>query len=197
MKRWDILNSLIDKFSYSSYLEVGTQNPHSNFNKINCKNKISVEPFPKFDGIDFVGTSDEYFNQLDENEKFDLIFIDGLHHYEQVLKDIDNSLVHLNENGSILCHDCLPHTERMQLREDLGGEWTGDVWKAMFILMKTRNDIKLRVIDTDYGCGLIRKETQDIKNFDDELTYEFYQKNKNKILDIITPKDFELWISGQ
>lgn len=197
MKRWDILNSLIDKFSYSSYLEVGTQNPHSNFNKIKCKNKISVEPFPKFDGIDFIGTSDEYFNQLDKNEKFDLIFIDGLHHYEQVLKDIDNSLNHLNENGSILCHDCLPHTERMQLREDHGGEWTGDVWQAMFTLMKTRNDIKLRVIDTDYGCGLIRKETQDIKNFSDELTYEFYQNNKNKILDIITPKDFELWISGQ
>ena len=51
-------------------------------------------------------TSDEFFSQ--NKETFDLIFIDGLHIHEQVLKDIDNSLNVLNENGVILLHDCLP-----------------------------------------------------------------------------------------
>lgn len=190
MKRWDILNKLINKFSYESYLEIGTQNPNSNFNKINCSNKISVEPFPEFDGIDFIGTSDEYFSQLGENEKFDLIFIDGLHHYEEVLKDVENSLKHLNENGSILCHDCLPTTEKMQIRDDHGGEWTGDVWKAMFLLM-SHDDLDVKIINTDYGCGLIRKGNQLKKEVDENnLNYTFYSKNKNQILNIISVDKF-------
>ena len=50
-------------------------------------------------------TSDEYFSKF--KDKFDIIFIDGLHHYEQVKKDIFNSLEILNSNGIILMHDCL------------------------------------------------------------------------------------------
>jgi len=126
-----------------------------------------------------------------------MIFIDGLHHYDQVLKDIDNSLNHLSQNGSILCHDCLPTTEKMQSRDDNGGEWTGDVWKAMFIIMRDRTDINLKVINTDYGCGLIRREPQENVSFHESLTYNFYDKNKSRILNIISPKEFEEWISGR
>ena len=35
-------------------------------------------------------TSDEFFKS--NNEFFDLIFLDGLHTYEQTIKDIDNSI---------------------------------------------------------------------------------------------------------
>jgi len=41
---------------------------------------------------------------------YDVIFIDGLHYYKQVLKDIKNSLKILNKDGFILVHDCLPRT---------------------------------------------------------------------------------------
>ncbi|MBU0458746.1 class I SAM-dependent methyltransferase [Patescibacteria group bacterium] len=38
-------------------------------------------------------------------KKFDLIFIDGCHHYKYVKKDSENALAHLNEGGIILWHD--------------------------------------------------------------------------------------------
>ena len=70
-------------------------------------------------GIEFDGriieAAKKYFN-LDENiltkcedaryylnhcdEKFDLIFIDGLHHADQVKRDFENSLRCLNDNGA-------------------------------------------------------------------------------------------------
>ena len=63
--------------------------------------------------------------------KYDIIFIDGLHHDYQVIRDIENSLNHLSDNGVIVCHDCLPFSEVMQRQEECYGEWTGDVWKAI------------------------------------------------------------------
>jgi hypothetical protein len=60
MKRTDIINALIQKYGYKSYLEVGTQDPTSNFDKINTEYKVSIDPFP-IGEVTFVGTSNEYF----------------------------------------------------------------------------------------------------------------------------------------
>ncbi len=191
MMRWDIINTLIQKFNYTSYLEVGAQNTITgNFSKININEKISIDPYPT-GPIDFEGTSDEYFAQLDQNKKFDIIFIDGLHHSDQVLIDIQNSLKHLSQHGTIVCHDCLPHTEKMQFREDLGGEWTGDVWKAIAQLNVSRDDLWIRVVDTDYGCGIIRNgENIPYISSGDFLTYEYYNSNKSKLLNVISISQF-------
>ena len=53
-------------------------------------------------------TSDDFF-RINKN-KFDVIFIDGLHEYQQAVNDIENSLGCLNENRVILLDDCLPRT---------------------------------------------------------------------------------------
>ena len=45
-------------------------------------------------------TSDEFFKN--NKDQFDLIFIDGLHHYNQVKKDIINSVEVLKDGGIIL-----------------------------------------------------------------------------------------------
>jgi len=198
MKRTNIINALIQKYGYKSYLEVGTQDPTSNFDLIESECKISIDPFPRGE-VTFVGTSDEYFESIDANVKFDIIFIDGLHHNEQVLKDIENSLNHLSDNGTIVCHDCLPTTEKMQERDDHGGEWTGDVWKAIAELRVERIDLDIRVVDTDYGCGIIRRGTNIPyePTAVDYKTYSYYSMNKNKILNIISPEQFIEWINIQ
>ena len=201
MKRTDIINNFIQKFVYNSYLEIGTQNPSGNFNQINIKNKHSVEPFPPsglgVNDYSFVGTSDQYFDFISPDTKFDIIFIDGLHHYQQVLKDIENSLNHLSENGTIVCHDCLPTTEKMQERNDHGGEWTGDVWKAIAELRVERIDLDIKVVDTDYGCGIIRKGTN-IPYITNEnyKTYTYYSNNKNELLNVISTETLTLWINS-
>ena len=62
-------------------------------------------------------TSDEFF----ENNEiyFDCIFIDALHIYEQVRKDILNSVKFLNTHGIIIIHDCLPKKIWNQIGNEL------------------------------------------------------------------------------
>jgi hypothetical protein len=188
--RWDLINHLIKKYEYKSYLEVGTQDPTSNFDKILTEHKVSIDPFPR-GPVTFIGTSDEYFESISDDVKYDIIFIDGLHHNDQVLKDIENSLKHLSENGIIVCHDCLPTTEHMQQRDDHGGVWTGDVWKAIAELRVKRIDLDIKVIDTDLGCGLIKPGTN-IPHITDEnyLTYTYYNLHKWKLMNIISVENF-------
>jgi hypothetical protein len=195
MKRTDVINALITKYGYTSYLEVGTQDPASNFEKINAEYKVSIDPFPR--GIvTFTGTSDEYFESIAEDVKYDIIFIDGLHHSDQVLKNIKNSLNHLSENGSIVCHDCLPSNERMQERDDHGGEWTGDVWKAIAELRVETIELDIKVVDTDYGCGIIRKGTNiPYQTDDDYKSYYHYSINKWKMLNVISIEQFIEWVN--
>jgi hypothetical protein len=196
MKRTDIINALVKKYGYTSYLEVGTQDPTSNFDLINVECKVSIDPFP-IGEVTFVGTSDEYFESITDDVKFDIIFIDGLHHDEQVLKDIENSLNHLSENGTIVCHDCLPTTEDMQARDDHGREWTGDVWKAIAELRVETIDLDIKVVDTDYGCGIIRRGTnipyEPINN--NYKIYAYYNLHKNKMLNIISSEQFIQWVN--
>ena len=80
MKRTDIINKLIQTNNYENYLEVGLDDG-INFNNIKIKNKVSVDPA---EGIYSKSlpthkmTSDEFFNK--NKNKFDIVFIDGLHH---------------------------------------------------------------------------------------------------------------------
>jgi len=101
--RIEILNNIIKKKNYVSYLEIGTFKEEL-FSKVICEKKIGVDPFS---GGTHRMTSDDFFQT--NKSKFDCIFIDGLHHYEQVIRDINNSLKILNDNGVILIHDCLPN----------------------------------------------------------------------------------------
>jgi len=201
MTRTDIINNFIQKFGYKSYLEIGTQNPNGNFNQIDIKNKYSVEPFPpsglNANDYSFVGTSDQYFDFISPDTKFDIIFIDGLHHYQQVLKDIENSLNHLSDNGTIVCHDCLPTTEKMQERDDHGGEWTGDVWKAIAKLRIETIDLDIKVVDTDYGCGIIRRGTNiPYVTNENYKTYTFFNSNKQELMNVISKEQLLQWINS-
>jgi predicted O-methyltransferase YrrM len=73
------------------------------FSKIKIQTKIGVDPIS---GGTIRKTSDDFFKN--NNVKFDIIFIDGLHEYSQVKKDIKNSLIFLNDDGVIFLHDCMP-----------------------------------------------------------------------------------------
>lgn len=95
--------------------------------------------------------SDDFFN-VNEN-RFDLIFIDGFHEYRQVLRDIINSLNILNENGIVLIDDVFPTDLKLaakpwqaltpkERRGVKNGDfsWQGDVFKAIFLLTEIYED---------------------------------------------------------
>ena len=191
--RFDIINKIIKKKKFESYLEIGCQSD-VNFSKIIIKNKIGVDPQS---GGTHRMTSDDFFKQ--NKSTFDLIFIDGLHVYEQVLKDIENSLKVLNDNGVILIHDCLPAKIWHQTIPQTHSSWNGDVWKSI-VKSRTRIDIDTYTIEADQGLGLIlKRENKDllidkIENFKNLKFRDYYIHHKkfmriideNDVLEIIT-----------
>jgi hypothetical protein len=133
-------------------------------------------------------TSDDFFAQNKEN--FDVIFIDGLHHADQVYKDVINSLNVLNDGGYIICHDLNPLSEEHQIIPFRGGEWNGDCWKAFVTLRKERSDLEMYTVDTDHGCGIITKGFQELISIEDELSYDNFDVNRKEWLNLISPQEF-------
>lgn len=183
--RTTILNTLIEKFNCQSYLEIGQSYSQNNFDWINCPTKIGVDPDIRVNAT-YPLTSDNFFalNKIIKNS-FDLIFIDGLHHASQVERDILNSLDVLNENGTIVVHDCNPTTEAMQIVPRQHPIWTGDVWKAWVKLRATKPDLKMYVIDTETGCGIIRKGKQETITIPGALTYKVLDENRKEFLNLV------------
>lgn len=159
--RWDIINHLIKKYNYKSFLEIGYYKGWS-FDNVQCEFKIAVDPNPSKTpdqekasiGSEIVlkqgfmnskeylykATSDEFFGHqkymdrhfgLSPEDKWDIIFIDGDHRAEQVYKDIENSLKYLSPGGVIVMHDCNPPTLQHTTTGDKGGNWNGTVYQAV------------------------------------------------------------------
>jgi len=187
MKRTQIINEIILKFNYDSYLEIGIRNPNHNFNKIIAKHKVGVDPNPKAKAT-FLMTSDEFFKQ--NIETFDIIFIDGLHYSSQVLKDIHNSLKFLNKYGTIVMHDCNPTTEIMQKIPRQSRAWTGDVWKAFVKIRSEKSNVKMFVIDTDYGVGIINKGKQYLIKIPKNPTYQDLENNRKNWLNLVDKNEY-------
>lgn len=176
--RWDLIQFIINKYDYKNYLEIGCDKNQS-FSKIKINNKVGVDPIS---GGTIRKTSDNFFKT--NKDKFDIIFIDGLHHYEQVIKDVNNSLEILNDNGHILIHDCLPRTIAHQAIPRYRGSWNGDVWKAI-VEMRTRLDLDVFTCEIDFGVGVIKKKINTkplnlkISNFKKLKFKDYYHNNKN------------------
>lgn len=145
MNRVELINYLIDQRKSSGYLEISPPDQKANFTEIRCAHKTCT----------FNDISDHFFEH--NEERFDIIFIDGLHTEEQVQKDIRNSFRFLTKGGVIILHDCMPPDawhQRDQEDFKTGENWNGTVWKAV---LKYFNSTSFRcvLLDTDWGCGII------------------------------------------
>ena len=193
MTRTEIINSLIYEYNYKSYLEIGVNTPSQpGYNWIGVKIPLKHGVDPNVETT-FKMTSDEFFkNHI--AQKYDIIFIDGLHLFEQVYKDIINSLLYLNDNGTIVVHDCNPLEEITQRRIRASDAWHGDVWKAILKLRTEEKDLEIFTIDTDEGCGLIRRGRQELLVVDkdiDKYNFSYLQKNRQNILNLISINVFK------
>ena len=165
-ERHMVINSLTK--TYNNYLEIGIENGYT-FTNTHFFHKVGVDPEPKCKSLKgdkiIKETSDYYFENIDllmnynENESndvvkktnFDVVFIDGMHHCEYVLRDFNNSVKLLTTNGQIFLDDILPLNYNEQLKIPVkhyyengvlkyGEEWTGDVWKFVYHLLKYYSD---------------------------------------------------------
>ena len=177
INRWDLIKRIIKEKRFNSYLEIGCDDDYS-FSQIEVEKKIGVDPYS---GGNYKGTSDEFF--LRNSDCFDCIFIDGLHEYDQVYKDIINSLKFLNEGGIILLHDCLPASVHQQAVPRYKKIWNGDVWKAI-VNIRTNADYDTITCYIDHGVSIIRKQKNvdrlnlNIDNFKNLKFKDFYYNYK-------------------
>jgi hypothetical protein len=189
--RISVLNFLIKNSKIDTYLEIGCDK-NLTFDSIFLKNKIGVDPVR---GGTHRMTSDNFFDE--NNTIFDLIFIDGLHHYEQVKRDVINSLNKSKSNSWIVLHDVFPRNAVEEHTPCItSGPWTGDVWKIAFDLMKI-NGIEFKIVLIDFGVLVIRKLQEKVdfniaQNNQVDRNFDYFYSNRH-ILPLLEWEDFTRW----
>ena len=216
MTKTDVIQRIVDKARARTYLEIGVHQGVS-FMPIRIRHKIAVDPkfaitrksrlkwllmnFANVTAEFHEVTSDAYFTRKKSTDRFDVVFVDGLHTYEQSLRDVISSLSGLNENGVILMDDCnpphraaaYPAASLQQAAEaELAGwtgEWCGDVWKTICYLRSQRNDLIVFVLDCDYGLGIVTRGKPDnrLNLSEDELskmTYDDLERDRRHLLNL-------------
>lgn len=184
--RLHILQHLIDKRHYTSYLEIGCYHDYV-FSRISIP-KVGVDPAS---GGTKRMTSDAFF--AENRATFDLILVDGLHHRDQAITDIDNALRVLNSGGTIVVHDCNPQSLNAQIVPRRVNKWNGDVWKAWMHFRK-RPDLRMFVVDVDEGCGVIQAGSQQpVPDYTED--YHDLARHRREWLNLISAGDFLRTIS--
>src|ERR1017187_3293931 len=110
------INALADKLSAQRYLEIGVDKGLT-FTAIRVTERTAVDPEFRFDTTPLTNDkthfhqqpSDQFFAETTNLAEFDLIFIDGLHHFEQVVRDLSNSLMHSHAGSVIILDDTKPN----------------------------------------------------------------------------------------
>jgi hypothetical protein len=167
------------------YLEIGVSRGLA-FRRISADEKIAVDPAFRLTERSrkladakarathyFETTSDDFFaaqTAFLERRPVDVALIDGLHTYGQVVRDVENTLRFLRDDGVIFLHDCNPALEIIGrpaaswddfIAQQKGplviGVWSGDVWKSIVYLRSMRDDLRVGVLKCDMGVGFVRK----------------------------------------
>ena len=146
---YDILSAFHD-FHFGrnprySYLEIGTSDYRSLLIAKGAVN-VGVDPLPRGafrvnanETAEFrlnVASSDVFFRIYEDSKRmYDLIFIDGLHAFEQVTKDLVNSISKSSHvDTDILVHDVIPISRFVADPDRRTKLWAGDVYKLTYLL---------------------------------------------------------------
>lgn len=107
-------------------------------------------------------TSDEFFRHYGSFARLlpwrpELALIDGMHLAEFVIRDFFNLEQIMASGGTIVLDDTNPPREDWASRENVTGEWTGDVWKALAVFKRYRPDLRITTFDVQpAGLTIIR-----------------------------------------
>jgi hypothetical protein len=220
-ERINIIQRLIRATGARSYLEIGVNNGRC-FLRLKAAHKMAVDPAFKippgrklkyfvkntanFNNHYFEQTSDDFFaskSDFLEDHKPKIVFVDGLHTYEQSLRDVINSLAYLEPGGIVLMHDCNPLTEaaaspadsmdhaKTEIQE-YRGIWNGEVWKAIVHMRSLHPELEVFVLDCDHGIGVVKRgKPHNTLNYSAEeirqLSYKDLELNRTRFLNLKSP----------
>ncbi len=163
----DILRLIHESLPVKSYAEIGVRYGDSLALAKPGARAVGIDPRPLI-GRDinaraklYPVTSDQFFESYDllaelGAPRLELAFIDGLHRFEQVLKDLINVERYADNKTIVLIHDCLPVARLTATREQVTEYWCGDVWKIVRCLRDYRPDLVVGVVPArPSGLGVI------------------------------------------
>jgi hypothetical protein len=107
-------------------------------------------------------TSDQFFERETCDRVFgravDLSFIDGLHVFQQVLRDFIAVERWSAPSSTIVLHDCLPVTRIAARVQRETHFWVGDTWKVLECLLDYRPDLDIALVPTaPSGLAVVRR----------------------------------------
>jgi hypothetical protein len=147
------LNTLAHKLNLCRYLEIGVSSGGT-FRDIEIAERTGVDPHFQFDTSEVVNestfciekTSDNFFADILVTPTWDAVFIDGLHTFEQVVRDFNNTILRTHPRSVILLDDTWPSdiysahpdaSAALRLRREAGNDspaWHGDVYKIVYYI---------------------------------------------------------------
>ena len=150
------MQGLLNLHSSPRYLEIGVYEGHT-LRALAAAQKVAVDPHFSFDLVEARSadpsstfhevTSDEYFGRVAAaNAEFEVIFLDGLHTFEQTLRDLISALSLLAPGGAIVIDDITPSSHLAALRDERRfqalrqildvkrGAWMGDVYRLVYFI---------------------------------------------------------------
>jgi hypothetical protein len=166
-----LINHLIDVHGYRHYLELCTFSTGRRYAEIDrsqletCVRLIYRCPDDFDDGLptDYRSNTLDIGESLkkirDEGRGFDIALADSWHEYETSWRDLVEGFLLIREGGTLVVHDCLPPRSELAVAKYIPGEWCGVGYLAYVDFISQRRDLAVYTVDTDYGCGVIRKLT--------------------------------------
>lgn len=156
----DVLASLHEALAPRSYFEIGVRRGES-LRLARCP-ALGVDPAPALSAPLGAGqrvmalASDDFFafESAALAAPPDLAFIDGLHLFEQVLRDFMHVERHAAAGTLVVIDDIFPNHPAQAARERRTRAWTGDVWKLHALLAEQRPDLHLLPLDA-WPTGLL------------------------------------------
>ncbi len=141
------------------YLELGVRDGF-NLNAVAkfCHKAIGVDLSSPIISLDeniefYLGSTDDYFETLPIDVKFDAVFIDADHSHEQSLKDFLNVKDRVITDGFIFFHDTYPYDEYMF---DPG--LSHDVYKtALYIKENLIDEFEILTLPINPGFTIVKK----------------------------------------
>lgn len=206
----DVLQWLHEELRPASYIEIGVASGSTLRLAAPPTIAVGVDPNPKPRADEGWRAptqllripSDEFFatrtlTEFFETDHFSMAFVDGLHLYEQALRDILNLEPHAGPDSLIAVHDTIPLDEKSSARERATEFYTGDVWKVLPWLAAHRPELSVTTVEAGPsgltliagfgGSGRNPSGAAEIESYKG-LSWGDYQRRRHEFLSTI-PND--------
>ena len=215
LQKYDIVNGLIGKNGYQTYLEICTAETGGQFYSITRRGLrirhrlmyLCPQDFEDGEEITFRSCSEAIDSVLSKLLKYDVVFVDPWHTLECSRRDLETGLSVLREGGVMIVHDCYPSRE-FTAPQRSEGCWSGLTYCAFVDFLLAHPELAYCTVDTDFGCGVVKKirpgETWPAKHIPTAQLierwqsgragqndmYDFFFAHKRELLNLVTAAEF-------